>query len=171
LRLARRCVARADPMEPEDVAHEAIVALLASADRGGVKPSQIENPEAYLFTVVRHAADRVRRKRREQLVRDVENEHDSAPALAIDPAPGPEVVAADADNVRKTLESIKARLRPRDAVAFALLVEDGCDIDEVARAMGVTANHVYQMRHRILQVANDVQRELSSDPRAKLEES
>jgi DNA-directed RNA polymerase specialized sigma24 family protein len=73
-----------------------------------------------------------------------------------DEVPSPEQLTADALTARRTLNALKQKLRPRDAVAFALLVEDGLSIEETAAALGATTNNVYQMRHRILAAAREL---------------
>jgi|GEM_PF-2869451 len=155
LRLAKTTVGPHEPASADDVANEVVVSLLRAASKGTFSPDRVENAEAYLRIVVRHAAHRARTRSRsygevarEGDVAEIEREAPSSGRL-----PDPETLTRRAHDARKTLEAIKAKLRPRDAVAFALLVEEGLDIDEVARALGTTTNNVYQMRHRILAVA------------------
>ena len=120
---------------------------------------RIENVEAYLRVVVRNAAHRARAKgkRGGELARDgeIEAAADRSEVLDADRPLNPEEMTQRANDARKRLDAVKARLRPRDAVAFALLVEDGLSIEEVAKSLGTTANNVYQMRHRILAVVQE----------------
>jgi RNA polymerase sigma factor (sigma-70 family) len=145
LRVARGEVSGTS-LDARDVAHDVMQTLLHMHAKGTFSPAKLENGEAYLRVVVRNVVARAR-KRKEQLSADGDVE-----ALAI------EVVEPDEEtrDRRKHLEELKSKLRPRDAVAFAFLVEDGLSIEETAKALGTNANNVYQMRHRILAVAADL---------------
>jgi RNA polymerase sigma factor (sigma-70 family) len=161
LRLARGVVReRGDTVEPEDVAQEVIARLIHLNRSGTFDPAVIENPEAYLRVAVRHAAHRAR-TRRSALERvasegDASSLADELHRLDEEPAPTPEEATAQALDRRRAIEALKARLRPRDAAAFALLIEEGLDIAEVAARLGTSANNVYQMRHRILAAAREL---------------
>jgi RNA polymerase sigma factor (sigma-70 family) len=161
LRLARSVVRpNGEPIEAEDVAQEVVATLLRLHAGGTFDPARVENPEAYLRVVVRRAARRAAGRR--ALVERVGEGDDvagiarEAGALDAEPAPSPEEIAKRSHDARRMLAAIKATLRPRDAVAFALLIEDGLDIHEVATRLGTTANNVYQMRHRILTAAREL---------------
>jgi RNA polymerase sigma factor (sigma-70 family) len=160
MRLARSLVReRGEAVEPHDVAQEVIVALLQLHKAGSFDPARIENPEAYLRVVVRNAAHRARTRRK--LVERVADDGDltgiaeQAARIDAESVPTPEEITKRAHDARRTIELLKSKLRPRDAVAFALLVEEGLEIDEVAARLGTTANNVYQMRHRILTTARE----------------
>lgn len=140
------------PADPNDVAQEVVASLLKQHAAAKFDPAKLENPEAYLRVVVRNSA-RAARARAAREHAEGDDRLDEVPASGRTP----EDVTRDAIDTRKLLERVKERLRPRDAVAFALLVEDGLDIEDVAKAMGTTTNNVYQMRHRILAVAREVQ--------------
>lgn len=158
LRLARASAGSRD--EAFEVAQEVVVTLLAAHARGRLDPAAIENPEAYLRVAVRHAVVRGRRSRDARRISD-----DALLEELPSPTANPEETRRSAIDARRWLETLKSRLRPRDAVAFALLVEDGLDIEEVATALGTTANNVYQMRHRILAAAKALQDEMPSSSR------
>jgi len=158
LRLARGHAS--DGAQAEDVAQEVAAALLRQHRDGSFDPDTLEVPEAYLRVAVRNASSRARRRRAliEQLTAEGDLDRVSDEATRLDTAASvtPEELTRDAIDKRRWLDTLKARLRPRDAVAFAMLVEDQMGIDEVAKALGTTANNVYQMRHRILAVANEM---------------
>jgi RNA polymerase sigma factor (sigma-70 family) len=158
LRLARGATRPGDRIEPEDVANEAVAALLGAAERGTLVASDIANAEAYLRIVVRHAAMRARTRRSagERPSAEDDDLDGVVERFGGEADPNPEEATARALDARKTLDAIKAKLRPRDAVAFALMVEDGQSIDEVAASLGTTANNVYQMRFRILEVVREI---------------
>jgi RNA polymerase sigma factor (sigma-70 family) len=148
LRLARKLVL--DRSEADDVAQEVMVVLLRSTRRGGFDASRVENVEGYLRVVVKHVAARVRARRSGlELGRDG-GADEGAYVFELDLVPNPEELTEQAHDARRRLEELKSRLRPRDAVVFAMLVEDGMTIQEVASALGTTPNNVYQIRHRIL---------------------
>jgi len=159
-RLAHSAVRRETGVEPDDVAQEIVLCLLQLHERGRFDPDSVHHPEAYLRVVVRHAAYRAKMRRQglERLTADGDLTAVDEGMASLDdaPVPTPEDHAMQAVDARRRLDGLKAQLRPRDAVAFALLVEDGLDIQEVAVAMGTTVNNVYQMRHRILAVARDI---------------
>ncbi|MGZ3423881.1 MAG: sigma-70 family RNA polymerase sigma factor [Polyangiales bacterium] len=145
LRVARGEVSGSS-VDARDVAQDVVQTLLAMHAKGSFSPAKVENGEAYLRVVVRNAATRARR-RKEQVSDDGDVEQ-----LAV------EVVEPDEEtrDRKKHLEELKSKLRPRDAVAFAFLVEDGLSIEETAKALGTNPNNVYQMRHRILAVAQEL---------------
>lgn len=160
LRLARAAT-RGVEADAKDVAQEVAATLLRMHREGRIDPETLAVPEAYLRVAVRHAAAR-RTRRREDVGRDPD---DVLAALdAADSLPTPEEVTAEAHDRRRWLQDLKAQLRPRDAVAFALLVEDGLTIEETARALGSTTNNVHQMRHRILGVAKAMLTTHAGDP-------
>jgi RNA polymerase sigma factor (sigma-70 family) len=176
LRLARGVVRdRGDRVEPEDVAQE-VVATLLQLHRGGTfDPARVENIEAYMRVVVRRAAHRARTRRGmlERLAADgdLTGIAEGEGRVDVEAAPTPEDAAERAIDRRRILEAVKARLRPRDALAFALLVEEGLAIEEVARRLGTTANNVYQMRHRILAAARQVEEEAREDGATRKDEA
>jgi RNA polymerase sigma factor (sigma-70 family) len=137
-----------------DVAQAVMTSLLEQHAEGRLDPKKIENAEAYLRIVVRNAVRAAGAKN----TRD-RGAGDAALAEIAAPSPSPEEATRAAVDERRFVERLKERLRPRDALAFALLVEDGLDIEEVAVAMGTTANNVYQMRHRILAASRTLQSE------------
>lgn len=147
-RLAR-AVSRGGALdEARDVAQEVALSLLRVAHRGHLDPARIEHVEAYLRVAVRNGTRRARARRREELLHDGDVD-----ALAEARAAGEhasEHGAAIGLDRRRTAARLHARLRPRDAQAFALMIHEGLAIDEVARTLGTTTNHVHQMRHRIL---------------------
>jgi RNA polymerase sigma factor (sigma-70 family) len=150
LRLARK-LAR-PPLSAEDVAQEAASSLLRWHRQGAFEPEKVENVEAYLRVVVRNVASREARRVRElspALDRNVGGLSPEQPAYQA--AFGEEELEA-----RALLERLKASLRPRDALVFALLVEDGLTMDEVAETLGTTMNNVYQIRHRIRSRAREL---------------
>ena len=155
LRLARSFAKTGDPVDPHDVAQDVLVALLHVERAGSFKPARLQSIEGYLRVVVRNAMHRARargaRSGRPGLERDVAECTELAAAM-----PSPEDVTEGALDARRRLEAIKERLRPRDAMVFAMLVEDGMSLEEVTRALKTTPNNVYQIRHRILNVAREL---------------
>ena len=151
-RLARSSVRV--PSDAGDIAQEVMASLLKQHALGRFDPNTIENAESYLRVVVRNAV----RAAGARATRDHgagEEPLANIPAMA----KTPEEATREAIDERRFLERLKERLRPRDALAFAMLIEDGLDIDAIATAMGTTTNNVYQMRHRILAASRALQAE------------
>jgi RNA polymerase sigma factor (sigma-70 family) len=161
LRVARGLVRdQGGAVGADDLAQQVIVSLLQMYGAGTFEPARVENPEAYLRVVVRNAAQRIWRRRkvteRTGDDGDVAEAAEDAARFDAEPAPSPEEVTLRAREARRILEGLKSRLRPRDALVLALLVEEGLEIDEVAARLGTSLNNVYQMRHRILVAAREV---------------
>jgi RNA polymerase sigma factor (sigma-70 family) len=159
LRLARGAALERRGVDPEDVAQEVVLALLRSHRAGAFDPARIDHPEGYLRVVVANAARRAFARRRPDAI--VEGDElatmaDDAAQRGPDSSPTIEDLTQRAMDARRRIDDLKAGLRPRDAAAFALLVEDGLSIEEAAAALGTTTNNVYQMRHRILAAAREL---------------
>jgi len=142
------------PIHSDDVAQEVVTALLRWHQQGAFEPDKLENPEAYLRVVIRNAAAReARRVRAESPARgELVDDWGSAGA----PPDYQATFADQALEARTLLERLKASLAPRDALAFALLVEDGMSVEQVALSLGTTSNNVYQIRHRIRSRAREL---------------
>lgn len=153
-RCARAEASRVRGIDANDVAQAVLARLIEAHAEGRFEPARLDTPEAYLRTVVRNAATRVGRRAKAE---PIGRTSDVAEREGVDELPDPELALAERRDARVWLQTVKARLRPRDALAFALLVEDGCSIDEAARALGTNANNVYQMRHRILQTVRELE--------------
>jgi RNA polymerase sigma factor (sigma-70 family) len=159
-RLARGAVPGRRGLDPQDVAQEVVLTLLRSHRAGAFDPARVENPEGYLRVVVANATRRAHsRKRGDAVAEDAELAEmaEEAAKRGPDSTPSIEELTQRALDARRRIEELKAMLRPRDAVAFALLVEDGLSIEEAAATLGTTANNVYQMRHRILTAARELE--------------
>jgi RNA polymerase sigma factor (sigma-70 family) len=140
LRIARAELRRGPQSLPaRDVAREAIESLLRLNRQGAFEPSTLPQPEAYLRVVVRRAAQRAERAELHSSDLDKTEE-----------------LTGDALVARQTLTAIEQKLRPREAAAFALLVEDGLTIEETALALGTTPNNVREMRRRALAAAREL---------------
>lgn len=146
-----------DGLQPGDVAQEVIESLLRMHTEGSFDPDTLQRPEAYLRVVVRNAAQRARRRSRRAGELTSEGGVDELAELAdAEGVPTPEQLTGDALDAQHTLTTLKQKLRPHDALAFALLVEDGLSIEETASVLGTTPNNVYQMRYRILAAAREL---------------
>lgn len=155
-RLAQR-VAR-PPLNSDDIAQDVLAALLRWHRQGAFQPEKIENPEAYLRVVIRNAAAREARRARTEAPTQQADTGELVDALlgAAAPPHCESTYADQAIEARALLERLKASLPARDAVAFALLVEDGLTVEQVATSLGTTPNNVYQMRHRIRSRAREM---------------
>ncbi|HET9955276.1 MAG TPA: sigma-70 family RNA polymerase sigma factor, partial [Polyangiaceae bacterium] len=153
VRLARR-VAR-PPTHPEDIAQEAIASLLRWHREKGFDPEKIGNAEAYLRVVVRNTAAQAARRFRGEVPAPDRGSH----ATQADETRPPDYSIRFADealHARALLEQLKQRLRPREAVVLALLIEDEMSPDQVAQSLGMTMNNLYQIRHRIRAAAREL---------------
>ena len=59
------------------------------------------------------------------------------------------------------------RLSPRERVGYKLLFRNGLAAEEVALAMGMERNNVYQMKSRIGAYAREILEELEQKKRSK----
>ncbi len=155
-RLARK-VAR-PPVHSDDVAQEVMAALLRWYQQGAFEPEKLQNPEAYLRVVVRNAVAReARRVRAESPTRRGDAGEQSEDIAGFAAPPAYQATFADqALEARALFERLKASLAPRDSLVFALLVEDGLSLDQVAATLGTTMNNVYQIQHRIRSRAREL---------------
>jgi RNA polymerase sigma factor (sigma-70 family) len=153
--LARRAGGtRSRGTDSEDISQEVILALLNHKRAHVFDEMHLQNPKAYLRVIVRNAA--IRSWRRAALERRAdEAEVDGPPP---DSVPTPEDAARRAIDARRTLDALRRQLRPCDALALSLLVEERLAIEEVAERLGTTLNNVYQIRHRILAAVREIRR-------------
>lgn len=146
--------ARRHALDPHDVAHDAITALLHLHAKGTFDPASLREDERYLRAVVRNTALRASRHGR----RHVPSSDRLEPLLE---AHSPEPPAMhDRLDARTCLTTLTERLRPRDALAFDLLIDEEQGVAEIAHALETNANNVYQMRHRVRTAARALGREL-----------
>lgn len=146
-------VARRHGLDAHDVAHDAIAALLHLHAIGSFDPGQIRERERYLRTVVRNTAHKTARRAHRHVPAS-----DRLEPLIDEDAPSPAV--EDSIDARSWLVVLKQRLRPREADAFALLIDEDQPIAEIAAALSTNPNNVYQMRHRVRTAARTLEREL-----------
>lgn len=148
-RLARK--ATRPPLLSDDVAQEVMAALLRWHRNGAFAPEKVENPEAYLRVVIRNAVSRAARRARVESPAQPREPKELEGDLSAGSSPPPyqSTFADQALEARALLDRLKASLAPRDALAFALLVEDEMTVDQVAASLGTTPNNIYQIRHRI----------------------
>lgn len=151
-RLARSFAARCGrASDAEDIAHEVFLALL-EIERRGLPLARVDEPSAYLSAIVRNTLRRSlrRQSRFGELVGDAADDPPAPRSARHDP----EQSVAAAEYARARLSRLHSVLRPRDRQAMDLLVRHELDVRGVAKALGVTENHVYQMRHRIATAAS-----------------
>jgi hypothetical protein len=145
-----------DKITPEDVAREIELELTQLGARG-LTAASIDAPDAYVRSLVKHAAGRARRRRTlvEQLAAgdDLEALANDLGALDADLAPLPEPASPGAMAARATLEKVKDALSPSDALVFALLIEDDSALDDVAAWLGVSLPEAAAARDRVLETA------------------
>ena len=141
----------------EDVAREMELILRQLAERKGVTASSIESADSYLRAIVLHAARRA--KRRHTLIQqiaagdDLQAISDDLGALDADLPEPPAPRTAESIAARKILDELKGKLAPRDALVFALVIEDDTSIEDASRVIAMPPSEVAAARDRILRAA------------------
>ncbi len=162
--------AHGEKIAAEDVARELELVLSQLGDQKGAKAEQIESPDAYLRSIVLHAARRAKRRRTliEQIAAgdDLHAITDDLEALDSDLPETPAPLTKDAVSARQTLDAVIAKLTPNNALIFALLFEDDGSADDVARTLGIGVEDVEAARHVALRAAEELEIEGDSDRRA-----
>ena len=150
----------------EDVAREMELILRQLAEKKGVTASSIASPDGYLRAIVLHAARRA--KRRHTLIQqiaagdDLQAISDDLGALDSDLPEPPAAPGTDALAARALLDDLKAKLAPRDALAFSLLIEDESSVEEAAGILATHASEIAGARERILRAAEEMN--IEGDP-------
>lgn len=146
--------ANAEKIPAEDVAREIELIVTQLSKERGLTSAQVKSPDAFIRAVVRHAAGRAKRRRKliEQVAAgdDLQAFTDDLSALDRDL---PELEFAStpkSSSARATLDGVKNALKPRDALVFALLVEDDATAEDVARMLTMPLSEVHEARKRIL---------------------
>jgi RNA polymerase sigma factor (sigma-70 family) len=158
LKHARAYVRKSSELIPaEDVAREVELELAQLAQQRGVDPKSIASPDALLRAMVKHAAGRAKRRRKlvEQIAAGDDLQAVSEDLAALD-ADLTDARGEDDDRARAAraaLDKVKAKLSPRDALIFALLVEDEQTSAEVAAALSLSGDAVENARARVLEIA------------------
>jgi DNA-directed RNA polymerase specialized sigma24 family protein len=158
---ARRYVeANAEKIPLEDVAREMELECNQLEADKGVSRDRIASPDAFFRSIVKHAAGRAKRRRKliEQIAAGDDLEAFTEDLRALDrDLPDPALETDEtARKSRATLDSIKKRMDPRDALVFALLIEDDGALDEVARTLSMALSDVEAALVRALVVAEDL---------------
>jgi hypothetical protein len=128
-----------EKIPPEDVAREMELEYVQLGKRGTSLPETVGQLDAWLRSTARHAGGRA--KRRRKLVEQIAAGDDlgalSADLRALDddlPDSSPQILREN-EHAKETLDGLKRKVSPRDALVFALLFEDVADADEVARTL------------------------------------
>jgi RNA polymerase sigma-70 factor (ECF subfamily) len=131
----RRRITR--PEEVEDLVQETYLRLLR-ADHARVNGQEIQNPEAYLFTV---AANLVREYSvlQRRFTRNVELEEVAPDLLAVD---GTAESDMDRDILEQRLLSVLDRLSARYRAVVVMHYRDGLTYQEIAEKLGVSTHMV-----------------------------
>ena len=146
--------ANAEKIPAEDVAREIELVVAQLGKERGLAAEKVHSPNAFLRLVVRHAAGRAKRRRKliEQVAAgdDLQAFTDDLAALDRD-LPDPVLASTpESSKARATLDGVKNALKPRDALVFALLVEDDASAEDVARTLSMPLSDVNAARTRML---------------------
>jgi DNA-directed RNA polymerase specialized sigma24 family protein len=151
------CRVNGEKIPPEDVAREMELEVQQLAAERGIEADAIASPDGFLRAIALHACGRA--KRRLKLVEQVAAGDDltavSEDLRALDgdlPEVSPEITET-ARIAQERLDSVKRQLAPRDALVFALLIEDDSNLDDVARTLSTPIDEVEAARERILRAA------------------
>jgi hypothetical protein len=144
---------------PADVARELELMLQQLGAANQDLEASIVSPDAFVRSIVLPAARRA--KRRQTLIEqiaagdDLSTISDDLAALDADLPVVKSGVSSDATEASTVIDALKAKLAPRDALVFALLIEDDSDIDGVARILSMAMSDVEEARARILATARE----------------
>ena len=117
--------------------------------------------EKYIGVIAKRAAIDHYRTPREQLSYDDED----APDIT-DDARTPEAQVAKLDVEQKIVEGLRAKLKTeQQRQMFGLLIEQGLTVDEICKQKGMSNDAVHHWREFFKKLANDVRKEIDSDPR------
>lgn len=151
----------------EDVARE-LELELSQLEKRGVSSSTIASPDHYLRAIVKHACGRAKRRRKlvEQVAAgdDLEAVGQDLAALDGDLPEPPSEPNEEARAARKLLDQVRQKLEPRDALVFALLVEDDGTPEDIARSLAMPLSEIDEARRRIVAVAAELGIEPADSP-------
>jgi DNA-directed RNA polymerase specialized sigma24 family protein len=146
LKRARAFVrAQGETVTVENVAREMELVVVQLASKGA-SFDEATAPEAYLRSIARFATGRARRRHKlvQQIAAgdDLRAMSEDLAALDGDLPPPPCAPSADAMRARDALEGVKSVLSARDALVFALWIEDDIDPAEIARTLSASEAEV-----------------------------
>jgi hypothetical protein len=149
-----------EKLPAEDVAREVELVLVQLGQARQVTAEEVTAPDAYLRAIVLHAARRAKRRHTiiEQIAAgdDLGAVIDDLKALDADLPDSPTPASAEATNARKLLDQVAQKLKPRDALICALLVEDDNQVEDVAHALSAPVEEIRRARERILRAASEL---------------
>ncbi len=151
---------QAEKIAPEDVAREVEIMLAQLGAKTGLDPSTIEAPDAYLRSIVKHAAGRA--KRRKTLISqvaagdDLHAVSDDLAALDADLPPLPSSPTPEQAESHAALEALKSQLPPTDALVAALVFEDEMPTVDAARTIAELPDEIDLARDRIIRLAESL---------------
>ncbi len=161
--------ANGDKVPAEDIAREMELVLEQLNQQKTIELGSVESPDAYLRGIVLHAARRAKRRRTliDQIAAgdDLQAISDDLGALDSDLPEAPLPLSVEAKAARAALDGIREKLSPRDALIFALLIEDDASLDEVARILATSPSDVSGARERIMHHAETLN--VASEPGRK----
>jgi hypothetical protein len=162
--------AHGEKIAPEDVARELELVLLQLGQAKAIGHDAISAPDRYLRAIVLHAARRAKRRHTliEQIAAgdDLGAVTDDLRALDADLPDPPAPPSPEAIGARSLLDELVHKLSPRDALVFALLIEDDGQPDEVSLALSTPPDEIGASLANILKAAQELRIEGDADRRA-----
>lgn len=141
----------------EDIAREMELIMAQVAQEKGVAPADFVSFDAYVKSIVAHAANRAKRRRTliEQISAgdDLQAISDDLAVLDSDLPEKPTPPNEAAQRAFANLQQLKAALSPREALIGALLFEDRFESDEVAALLSIPEAEVALALEKIEQEA------------------
>lgn len=131
-----------DPLEAEDVVHDAFVAIVERAEQ---YKSERGSVAAWLVTTVRNlAVDRTRRRTRRSQITEDELRHEPA-----DPVPDPQSMV-EAERDRLAVQKALATLSPSQRETLEIAFFEGLSYPEIAKRLNVPLGTVKSRAARAL---------------------
>ncbi len=158
-RFARR--AGLSDASAEDVV-AGVMRNFVSTVRGGFRlDASLGRFRSYLRTIVNHEILAQRHRERHELastpIDDV-----SPPADAIEPD-GEWTALERQERFRACLDQLRARVRPRDMLAFERYAVSGEPAQRVARELGMSTSRLYALKHELVSRLRELARQLEAE--------
>jgi RNA polymerase sigma-70 factor (ECF subfamily) len=163
LSFRRRRAGRANEHDVEDITQSVLLRLFTDGGRTlkAWNPARGRKLESFVALLAQRRTVSVLRSRRQS-----HSVEDPMPAEDLDQnaveANGPESRTISRDMLAALVEAVRARSSARGAQVFKLLYLEGMETEDVCAATGLNAAAVYQWKHRLRQLLDEVAAELGA---------